>query len=459
MVKKIRNFTDCQKLLTPLAGDIFALGNSVYHGLGLLEILPTARVICLDDDNLLPWLKKVPITIFSLMAAGGKPNEIFRSSANLLGAESVRAFIKKSSTQPKLYVPKVSRRLEIQAKAASAQLLGVSSALNHLFEDKISFTRKMAEWSLPSAPRRDIEVFQPVLLDAARAWGWPLVIQFNRGIAGEGTKFLENQKELIDFAARHEGRRAVMAKFIKGKTITLNACATRFGTVIGKPFWQITGETSLNRNRGGTGGNDYAVDLGLSDRQLDEIYRIAKFIGDKMIAAGYRGIFGLDLMVEEKITVIEINARPTASIPTYTQLERANEEIPLLGLHLLEFLAVPYELDVDQLNAAKAQSDYRGSKVIIRNTSDQPVAVKRDLAPGVYDWLEGQLVFRRPAYRLTDVAETGECLVWTAKAGRQVNVNIEMVIVQFRQSVLDSQWRLRPEIKKITEFIKAQLSD
>ncbi len=459
MAKPISNFADCQKLLAPLAGDIFALGNSVYHGLGLLEILPQAKLICLDDDTLLPLLAQDQAAIFSLEATGGKQNEVFRSSANLLGAENVRAFIKKRSAWPKLYVPKVNRRLEIQAQQIGARLIGASSALNRLFEDKISFTKKMAEWGLASAPRRDIEVFQPVLLDAARIWGWPLVIQFNRGIAGEGTKFLENQKELIDFAARHAGRRAVMAKFIKGKTITLNACATRFGTVIGKPFWQITGETALNRNRGGTGGNDYCADLGLSKQQLDEVYRIAKFIGDKMTAAGYRGIFGLDLMVEEKITVIEINARPTASIPTYTQLEHAHEEIPLLGLHLLEFLSVPYELDIDQLNAAKAQSDYRGSKIIVRNTSDQPVVVKRDLAPGIYDWIEEKLVFRRPAYRLTDVAETGECLVWTAKAGRQVNVNIEMVIVYFRQSVLDSQWRLRPEIKKIIAFIKAQLSD
>lgn len=459
MIKKITNFADCQKLLAPLAGDIFALGNSVYHGLGIHEILPTAKLICLDDDNLLPELQRDKATVFSLMAEGTPAKEVFRSSANLLGAEGVRAFIKKNSAQPRLYVPKVSRRLEIQAQAVGAQLLGASSELNHLFEDKISFTKKMAEWRLASAPRQDIEIFQSVLWDAAQSWGWPLVLQFNRGIAGEGTKFLENQKELIAFAAQNEGRRAVMAKYIKGKTVTLNACATRFGTVIGKPFWQITGETALNRNRGGTGGNDYCADLGLSQQQLDEVYRLTKFIGDKMIAAGYRGLFGLDLMVEEKITVIEINARPTASIPTYTQLEHAHEEIPLLGLHLLEFLSVPYELDVDQLNAAKAQSDYRGSKIIVRNTLDQPVVVRRDLAPGIYDWIEENLVFRRPAYRLTDVAETGECLVWTAKAGRQVNVNIEMVIVYFRQSVLDSQWRLRPEIKKIIAFIKAQLSD
>lgn len=459
MAEKIKNFTDCQKLLTPLARDIFALGNSVYHGLGLLEIFPAAKLVCLDDDNLLPRLAKAGAQIFSLMATDTTANEIFRNSANLLGAESVRAFIKNNSDQPKLYVPKVNRRLEIQAQAVGAQLLGVSSELNHLFEDKISFTKKMAEWGLPSAPRQDIEVSQPVLWDAAHSWGWPLVVQFNRGIAGEGTKFLENQKELIDFATQNQGRRAVMAKFIKGKTITLNACATRHGTVIGKPFWQITGETSLNRNRGGTGGNDYAVDLGLSDRQLDEVSRITMLIGDKMIAAGYRGIFGLDLMVEEKITVIEINARPTASIPTYTQLEHANGEIPLLALHLLEFLAVPYELDVDKLNTTKAQTDYRGSKVIIRNTSDRSATIKRDLAPGVYDWIGESLVFKRPGWRLTDIGQTGECLVWTAKAGRQVNVNIEMVIICFRQSVLDSQWRLRPEIKKIIASIKSQLSD
>ncbi len=457
MPKTINNFEDCQRLLAPVEADVFALGNSVYHGLGLLEILPSAKVICLDDDNLLVWLAKEKATIFSLEEKGGRPKNVFRSSANLLAAEPVQAFLKKNSTHPWLYVPKSSRRLEIQAQKIGAEIIGASSALNHLFEDKISFTKKIVEWGLSRAPRQEIEVFRPALFDAARRWGWPLVIQFNRGIAGEGTKFLENQAELASFAAQNEGRPAVVAKFVKGKTITLNACVTYRGTVIGRPFWQITGAATLNRNRGGTGGNDYAADLKLSDSQSAEIAQITQLIGAKMFAAGYRGLFGLDLIVEEKITVIEINARPTASIPTYTQLERESGEIPLLGLHLLEFLRIPYDFDLDRLNQVKAKTDYRGSKVIIRNTTDRPIEITRDLAPGVYELAEDRLVFKRFGRRLKDIRAEGEFLVWTAKARRQINPNIEMAIVYFRQSVLDSQFILRPEIRAIAATIKEQL--
>lgn len=457
MPNPIANFADCQQWLAPYAGDIFALGNSVYHGLGLLEILPATKLICLDDDNLLPLLARERATVFSLAARGARSGYAFRSSANLLAAPAVREFLKKNSAKPWLYVPKVTSRTEIQARSVGARLVGAPSRLNQEFEDKVSFTAKLAEWGLATAAREDIEVSGETLRAAVQRWGWPLVIQFSRGIAGEGTKFLADEAELKEFASRHQGRRAVAAKYLAGPTITLNACVTRFGPVIGRPFWQITGEPLLNRNQGGTGGNDYAVDLGCSPRQMAEIFRQASLIGNKMKAVGFRGIFGLDFVVGETVQVIEINARPTASIPTVTQLERLAGEVPLLGLHLLEFLGVPYELDLARLNKIKADSAFQASKVILRNTADRPIVIGHDWAPGVYEWLEDRLVFRRPGWRIPDIGQTGECLVWTAKAGRQINVNIEEAIIYFRRSVLDPKRRLDAETQKIIKFLRSEI--
>lgn len=457
MLKTITDFSDCQEALAPRAPDIFALGNSVYHGLGLREILPEAKVICLDDDNLLPLLSQGKALVFSLMAQGDRPPTVFRSSANLLSAAAVRDFIGKNSHQPWLYVPKVNRRAEIQAEAIGARLIGASSNLNQAFEDKISFTGKLSDWHMAVTPRTEMKISVENLTTAADDWGWPLVVQFSRGIAGAGTKFLENEKELIDLVKLNQGRPAVVAKFTKGKTITLNACVTHLGTVVGKPFWQITGEMILNRNRGGTGGNDYAVDLGLTPDQLSEISRLTRFIGNEMSQSGYRGLFGLDFIIGDKISVIEINARPTASISTITQLENQQGEIPLLGLHLLEFLEIPYTFDIEKLNQIKAHSDYRGSKVILRNTTDAPVVLDRDLAPGVYDWLENRLVFKRPGWRVTDIGTTSECLIWTAKAGRSINVNIEEAMICYRHSILDGQFRLSPEAKKMVVSLRDQI--
>src|SRR5256886_5243806 len=69
-----------------------------------------------------------------------------------------------------------------------------------------------------------------------------------------------------------------------------------------------------------------------------EIKQYALGIGQRLQELGYRGIFGLDCLVDPsgRVYVLEINPRLTGLTPLLTMLYRENQDIPFYLLHILE---------------------------------------------------------------------------------------------------------------------------
>lgn len=71
----------------------------------------------------------------------------------------------------------------------------------------------------------------------------------------------------------------------------------------------------LTRVSGATVGNDWSRAHSLPDNTISQIAMITKKVGDGLFEEGFRGLFGLDLIVDDKgkAFLIEINARQPAS--------------------------------------------------------------------------------------------------------------------------------------------------
>jgi hypothetical protein len=110
----------------------------------------------------------------------------------------------------------------------------------------------------------------------------------------------------------------------------------------------------------------------------------ASKIGDFLGNLGYKGILGIDFIVqEEKVYPIEINPRLTGALPMLSLLHLQSGTIPLEAFHMLEFLDIPYRIDRNALNSRYAQT-VQGSHLLIF----RPQGLSRgsaSLKPGLYE--------------------------------------------------------------------------
>lgn len=454
-MKSLETFSGLQEVLQPASGGVVGVGNNIYHSLGLLEIMPEARAVCNDEDTLLPVLQKKGYNIFCLEQSLGQKNTVFRNTANLLSHERVLKYLQNSnSQQPYLYIAKPSRKIEVLTQKNKWEVLGASSRANRFFESKVAFSRFLQKTDFPTYPREILFISEDNLTQVGSKFGWPLVIQFDRGVAGAGTFFVKKE-DVSAFVKKHKSRQAVSSPFVEGKTVTLNGVVLKDGVVIGAPFLQISNETKLNKNESGTCGNDYGCDLGLSQKEMQVIFDTSHSLGEKMREFGFRGMFGLDFLVGDKVLLVEVNARPPASVPTFTFLEKIKDEVPLLGLHIADFLGIDLPLSCKDLSWQKMNAEHSGSKLILRNPKSETVELKRELAAGVYQFGK-KLKFLSSDYSFFNLTGEDNFLLWTAGKGKNVNENMEIATLIFPNSVT-TNGKLGSDFIDITQGVKKAL--
>lgn len=452
-MKKITSFIDCQELLADKAADVFAVGKSSYHGLGIALLMPESHIVCFADENLAEVVAAAGIKVKASAPADRKVS--VKSSAKLLAQKEVVEYLSKNPGRPQLYLSKNYPRIQKLAEKYGWDILAPTAKLNREFEDKTAFASFANKLFGDKVSRQVVEISENRLAAVADKYSWPLVVQFNRGLAGEGTFLLENETAVADFAKKYSGRDAVVAPKFVGSTITLNACVTGQGVVVGAPFLQISGVAELNSTWSGTCGNDYGTELPLDEPQRQQIFADTLRVGEAMRAQGYRGLFGLDFVVGTDVRLIEINARPPASVPTFTQLEHEQGTVSLLGLHLLEFLGIAYEINIPEINQQKFAIPLRGSKLVFRNTSESVNSMQGDFKAGVYRISDsGEMAYLRPGFSLSSISKANEALLWSVKNGSLISPNAEIATVVLPFSVTNPEGKLDEKSSRIVAKLK-----
>lgn len=110
----------------------------------------------------------------------------------------------------------------------------------------------------------------------------------------------------------------------------------------------------------------------MTDEQYSEASQYATIIANELKQSGYRGIFGIDLLLSDKVYVIEANLRLTSLSPLLASLQVS---APYMLLHILELGQQPYQLK------ETTEVIGEGSFVTIYAQADGAV----DLTTGLYD--------------------------------------------------------------------------
>lgn len=370
---------------------------------------------------------------------------------------------------------KISPSLEKISKTLNLHLLNTSSELNRKFEFKLPQLDffKGLPIKIPDSFKDQFKNLD--FCKIVNQLDLPFIVQFNRGHTGDGTIIIDSEEKFNELKEKFNDRSAKFSKFIKGKSYTINCCATKKGTFIGGLSYQLTGIDQCTSKKGSTVGNDWFFPSFLNSKTKEKIANFAKIIGDSMLSSGFKGLFGIDLIIDsfDNVFVIEINARQIASIPMHTKLQLKRGEIPLSLISLAEFLDIDFDINCNSYNFL-AMRPYNAAQVFLRNLHPCRAKIIGDVKTGIYnlrgdnstfDWKNMKqkenvifltedkdisLIFENEAYCIDQINQAG-VLILSQPEGKIVEPNAEIARFQILQTVVDSNGDLLYWAKKICE--------
>ena len=309
------------------------------------------------------------------------------------------------------------------AAEVGLEIIHPPAALRKRLDSKIVTTQIGNDAGVPSVPNvlgRAGSYEELLALAAANGLGDDLVVQTPYGDSGRTTFFVRDGRRL------REGPRALVSQELKVMRrirpfeVCVEGVITRHGTIVGPYVGSTVGHPELTPYKGGWCGNDLFPDV-LDEQQKAEASGMVRRLGDRLAKEGYRGFFEVDFLVDRDtggIYLGELNPRVSRTLADHHVTLGAYADAPLFLFHLLEYLDVDYEIDVDEINArwARLGADDVWSQLIVKETAEGVELLTATPQTGIYR-LDGERMVRvRPGQRLAQPARRGRGLL-PARAG------------------------------------------
>lgn len=254
--------------------------------------------------------------------------------------------------------------------------LGLFHEAQACFEHKPWVESQLARFGVRVLPWR-YYADSEVRLIAEWAATQVLVLRANRTDGGVGVRLLRQPGDLEEQWPVHgDGFLAAAPYLYPSIPLNVNACVFRDGTVtLHGPSLQLIGVPQLTRLTFGYCGNDFARVCELDPHILDELEQITIRTGEWLYQNGYRGAFGIDLLLHEGVLYLtEVNPRFQGSTLLSTRIDAklGRADVFLEHAAALLGLAPPEPLPLRELVSAQS----RLSHLVLHNLHHLPVCVQ-----------------------------------------------------------------------------------
>ena len=240
--------------------------------------------------------------------------------------------------------------------------------------------------------------------------GKDLVVQTPYGDSGRTTFFIKGREDWDDCAEHLEGEELKIMRRITHIPGTLEAVATRNGTLVGPIQSDITGYEELTPYRGGWCGNDILPDI-FDEKTRARIRKMASRLGDVLYGEGYRGVFCLDFLLDtdtREVYLGEVNPRISGASPLTNLVTSKYGGAPLFLFHMLEFMDCDWTVDLKEVQRRWNEFD-AWSQIVLKQTDDTVELITDAPASGLWRMDDaGELHFLRPETDWHTVAEEDE---------------------------------------------------
>ena len=379
-----------------------------------------------------------------------KPYREFESGEEinnwLLLNPEVRAHMKRGlapGVRPKVAMVFFDAETEAICAELGYDLILPPAALREHLDSKLVTTRLGNEAGAPSVPNvlTNVDSYEQLTAAAEKAaLGTELVVQTPYGDSGKTTFFISSEADWRKHAPHIVGEDIKVMRRINNRPVAVEAVLTRCGTVVGPFMSELTGYGELTPYRGGWCGNEMYSDVLTPERRATAT-QLVRRLGDRLAAEGYRGYFEVDVLVDTddgEVYLGELNPRISGATSITNVTAGAYADVPLFLFHLLEYLDVDFDLDVDEINERweRLASEDVWSQMVIKETSDTVEQLVSTPATGHYALdANGALVFRRAAldwHQLQDESEAFFLRIYPAGDYRWKGADLGVLVTKGR---------------------------
>ncbi len=335
--------------ITPLNSVVYVT-RDLERALGPQTSVPSYFII----TNSTPFAKEV---------ASQKPNILLISGPHLLDTHELLAHPETTNylaqlPNPSILVFKNTKTIETLCAQKQWPLLNPPAALSARVEEKISQVEWLGNLATYLPPHK-IQILKEVSFSTS-----PFIIQFNRAHTGNGTILIHNEAQLQALQQEFPDRPVRVTDFIKGTMLTSNNVVFSDTIIVGQPNVQITGLPPFTDLPFATIGNDWSLAQKIvSTEQKNHYHHLTTQVGEQLRASGWRGLFGIDMMLADtgQLYIIEINARQPAStsFESYLQAQQQNNYTSF-DLHLQSLLGTAAAPSI-------TATPPTGAQIIVRN--------------------------------------------------------------------------------------------
>ena len=383
----------------------------------------------------------------------------------LLQHKAVADRIEQRGGKPKLVFLMFDEKTEKLAREIGCQVWFPKARLRSRVDNKIETVRIGDKAGVPSVPNTLARVtsYKQLMKVAGEAGlGRDLVLQSAYGDSGHTTFFIKSEQDFRQHAGEiiDQGEIKIM-KRIRCRGSAIEACTTKNGTIVGPLMTELVGFKELTPYRGGWCGNEIFPDAftqKLRNKARDYTFRF----GEQLRKEGYRGYFELDFLIDLKsgeLYLGELNPRITGASSMTNHAAFAHADAPLFLFHLLEFSNVPFELDIDELNArwAARENIDNWSQIVIKHTENSVDVLTQAPASGIWRMDEsGAIDYSRFDYHRRAVESENEAFfLRILRPGDYRYEGADLGILVMRGRVMTPKFELTERARRWIHAIRA----
>ena len=387
-----------------------------YYCMGLDRFCPIGAVASVDFGREYRWIEeRTAIRMFSVEAGGDqrpKPREgdVERIIPEL--KPQLLEVMRREGGMWSLVCPLPNARLSALALELGCESACPRAEVGNWLYNKVNFFSGLELLRLPRLPGRWLTPPELRYAELRADMGARLVLQKALGGGGEGTVFVASEQDLLAAASFIGSDPVWVTPEIKGPSVNLNAIVLDRHVVVGSPNIQLVGLGMLQCRPGMYCGNDYTSAAGLGPAILADVRQQAERIGGWLATLGYRGLFGLDFVIDtssSRAYAVDLNPRWQGSTAVGAQAETRAGRLPLAAAEIAWRLGVLGDEDIAR-QADQFFEPLKASQMSLRLNREGWKLVTGALEPGVYSSAP-QATFLRPGIELDDLKEPGEVLV------------------------------------------------
>ncbi|MEH6576546.1 MAG: biotin carboxylase [Amphritea sp.] len=404
--KKLIGLSDIYRFFRKNQTPIYFISPTAYNVLGLGQWVQSFKYVTYFDS-----FDGEHFRVTNPELNGEREFQSMEDMVNYLLSHKETIDLIEANGKGKLLTVMFDEKTEQIADSLGLEIALPSASLRTHIDSKIVTTQLANEAGVPSAPNLvDVKAssFQELMeLASSNNLGSNLVVQTPYGDSGKTTFFIRSEADWDKHADKIVGETLKVMKYINHIPGTVEAVATRCGTLVGPLQTDITGYEELTPYKGGWCGNDIFPDL-LQGEQRDKIINMVKAMGDKLYENGYRGTFCFDYLVDTddgEVYLGEINPRISGASPLTNLVTSKYGGAPLMLFHLLEFMDVDFEINVDEIQ--KRWADYgTWTQLVLKHTEDQVRMITKAPQSGIWNLQEdGNIEFVRKSIDWSNVGD------------------------------------------------------